>query len=166
MSSLRPSRGPSLIVSVGVFTSLLIWSSLAEAQGPSVIPANDGSGYSATLLPPNGKLQSLTLSDLVDAAFDADGNPIDVDAAGVIWRITSDENPKSDGGDMVIVSPSEFELRAERDGSGDGRVYSIQFVVFDQWGNTTPVSCRVQVPHDPKSNATDSGVHDCVGPGC
>ena len=43
---------------------------------------------------------------------------------------------------------SSFELRAERDGRGDGRTYTITATVADLSGNPTTASCTVVVPHD------------------
>jgi hypothetical protein len=68
---------------------------------------------------------------------------------------------------MVIVDGQAVQLRAERDGSGDGRVYTIFADVTDDDGNTTEVACKVQVPHDQSgAPAVDSGAVSCVGQGC
>ena len=86
-----------------------------------------------------------------------------------IVRVTSDElgTHGSKGKDMVIVNPHAVQLRAERDGSGDGRVYTIFADVTDDDGNTTDVACKVQVPHDQSGEpAVDSGAVPCVGKGC
>jgi hypothetical protein len=67
--------------------------------------------------------------------------------------VTSDEpeNGKGDGNtapDIVIVDKDHFELRSERAGGGDGRVYTISYLATDCSGNTTPASVEVRVPHD------------------
>jgi hypothetical protein len=59
------------------------------------------------------------------------------------------------------------QLRAERDGGGDGRVYTITFRVRDTAGNTGFATAQVIVPHDQgHPNAVDSGVAYTVISGC
>jgi hypothetical protein len=58
-------------------------------------------------------------------------------------------------------------LRADRDGSGDGRVYTITFRVRDAVGNTTFATAQVQVPHDQgHPNAVNSGAAYTVNSNC
>ena len=59
--------------------------------------------------------------------------------------------------DIVIVNSHKVELRAERQGGGNGRVYSINFQVTDGSENTAYGSFRVWVPHDVKDTAIDDG---------
>lgn len=40
------------------------------------------------------------------------------------------------------------KLRAERQGDGNGRVYTVSFSVADSSGNTIHGDCSVGVPHD------------------
>jgi hypothetical protein len=65
--------------------------------------------------------------------------------------VTSDEadNGDDDGDtvdDIVIIDDYTFHLRAERSGSGDGRVYTITYQVTDDCGNTTVGTATVAVP--------------------
>ena len=55
-----------------------------------------------------------------------------------------------------------FELRSERQGGGDGRVYRVHYL--DEDGNAG--SCEFLVPHDrgPVSGAVDSGTKVTVEP--
>ena len=114
------------------------------------------------LWPPNHRYVSLALSDCV-AVEDACAGPIDADAAGRIVSIYSDEpeDAKGEGdghttGDIVILGPTAFQLRVERDGGtrgriaqgGNGRVYGVEFQVTDLAGNVTRGICRFGVPHD------------------
>jgi len=41
-----------------------------------------------------------------------------------------------------------FQLRSERSGTGEGRVYTVNYVATDCSGNTTLASVEVRVPHD------------------
>jgi hypothetical protein len=87
----------------------------------------------------------------------------------MITRVTSDE-PVLGGGsgntepDIVIVDARTVQVRAERDGTSDGRVYTIFARVSDDDGNMTPFACMIQVPHDQSGEpAVDSGAAYCVG---
>jgi hypothetical protein len=84
-------------------------------------------------------------------------------ADGRVTKITADElievNAGGDGHtvnyDMSIIDPTHFELRSERQGGGDGRVYTVYFVD----SNGTEGSCQFIVPHNrgPHEGAVDSG---------
>ena len=50
--------------------------------------------------------------------------------------------------DIVILNDFTFKLRAERAGGGEGRVYTITYLVTDACGNSTEASVTVTVPHD------------------
>jgi hypothetical protein len=39
-------------------------------------------------------------------------------------------------------------LRAQRDGSGTGRIYTLRYTVTDVAGNTSACDTQVSVPHD------------------
>jgi hypothetical protein len=79
-----------------------------------------------------------------DPGSDKPSAPADVSPSVnlTITSITSDESGVSQ--DAVIVDATTFDLRAERDGSGDGRVYTVNFV--DENGDTG--ACYFSVPHD------------------
>jgi hypothetical protein len=66
----------------------------------------------------------------------------------------------------IVIAPDckSVQLRAEREGSGDGRVYKITLKVKDSSGNITTAVRQVIVPKS-GSSATDSGVHYTVN-GC
>jgi hypothetical protein len=82
--------------------------------------------------------------------------------------ITSNEsdNAKGDGntnGDIpaadIGTDDREFRLRAERQGGGDGRIYTVTYAATDGCGNTTETSAEVRVPHDQSGHAlTWSGI--------
>jgi len=58
------------------------------------------------------------------------------------------------------------QLRAERDGSADGRVYTITFKVVDSFGNFSTATTQVTVRKNPGVPAVDSGVHYTVNSVC
>ncbi|APR83713.1 Hypothetical protein A7982_09062 [Minicystis rosea] len=130
------------------------------------------------LWPPNHKYHTIDLSDCVSRVSDGCGGTYDIDAVGTIVRVTSDEVEDAPGkgesgdgstcADMVISGPHTVDLRAERNGTSDGRVYRIHFTV--QIGAAIlHDSCAVLVPHDQgPSPATlpEGAVAYCVGTGC
>lgn len=109
------------------------------------------------LWPPNHKLRTITLS----GATDPDGDPITWTVTGV----TQDEptNGLGDGDtaiDAVLGSGNTLQVRAERSGLGDGRVYRIAYTVTDGRGGLCTSVATVGVPHDQSPAgivAVDSG---------
>ena len=108
----------------------------------------------ATLWPPNHKLRLVT----VTGASDPEGDDIVTAVTGV----TQDEpvNGLGDGDTSpdAVLGPlsNQVRLRAERSGTGDGRVYRIAVTVTDEFGLTCNATLRVAVPHDQDHAAIDS----------
>ena len=95
-----------------------------------------------TLGPPNHRY--VTVHATVTAS---DKTPPNV----ALVSVTSDEpdNGEDDGNttnDVVIVDQDTFDLRAERSGVGDGRVYTITYRATDACGNSTIDTATVTVP--------------------
>jgi hypothetical protein len=130
--------------------------------------------------PPNHKYQSFHLADCVTSAVDACGGPLTVTEANArITRITSDELEddkldkagKGDGNtcnDIVRTGAVTADLRVERSGGSNGRLYTVFFEVSDANGNATAGSCKVGVPHDQSDPSVipDDGCKYCVGSDC
>jgi hypothetical protein len=93
------------------------------------------------------------------------GGPVDIDTVGTILSISSDEVEDASGNgdgstlqDIVITGKSTFQLRAERQGKGNGRVYGVNFKVTDSAGAEQTASCKFVVPHDQSGRGvTDDG---------
>ena len=113
------------------------------------------------LWPPNHKYHTIEIAECcVISVTDICDADVDIDDV-VITSVSSDEpeNVQGEGDgntvdDIVIVDSQTVELRAERQGDGNGRVYTINFEVTDDSGNTETGSCTVWVPHDQGSGAT------------
>lgn len=112
------------------------------------------------LWPPNHKYREIDIEDCFKKVEACDPHW----QAKILWA-TSDE-PENDGGDGNtnddIVGGADkqtIKLRAERKGSGDGRVYNVKFEVKDSGGKKTTGICKVVVPHDQGQGdyAVDSG---------
>lgn len=112
----------------------------------------------ATLWPPNHKLVAVSLS----GGTDPDGDPVTITVTGV----TQDEalNGLGDGDTapdaQVGAAPNQVLLRAERSGTGDGRIYRIAYTASDGHGGTCSGTVTVGVAHDQGQGATavDSGL--------
>jgi DNA/RNA endonuclease G (NUC1) len=128
-------------------------------------------GNSISLWPPNHSYHTVNVSDLVAGASDNFDPNVNLNSV-VIAQVTSDEieNGNGDGNtmnDIVIASDCKsVQLRAERDGDGDGRVYTITFLVRDAAGNTTTATAKVTVPKNNGGTAVDSGPHYIVNSTC
>ncbi|MBC8068801.1 MAG: hypothetical protein IAG13_10750 [Deltaproteobacteria bacterium] len=101
-----------------------------------------------SMWPPNHKYHDITLADCIDEVLDCDDDWV----AAIDW-VSSDE-PDDDNGDgntdadVVIVASDAVQLRSERQGGSNGRVYTIGFTVTDGSGNVTEAACEVAVDHD------------------
>ncbi|MCP3996200.1 MAG: lamin tail domain-containing protein [bacterium] len=96
-----------------------------------------------TLWPPNGRLHRVTT--LVVVADEEPGTTI------ALLSVVSDEADPDRGKrhpDIVIIDDYTFELRAERNGWGDGRIYTITYEVVTPCGVSETFSTTVEVPHD------------------
>lgn len=129
-------------------------------------------GLTPSMWPPNHKYQTFRMTDFVTSVTDSCGTTLGVGSV-VISQVTSDELDNSGGdgntlNDIVIAGDCKsVQLRSERDGGGDGRVYTITFRVRDASGNATTATARVVVPKSQGSGpAIDSGTHNTVNGGC
>jgi cysteine-rich repeat protein len=132
---------------------------LAPGDGcsPLCLPENlppDCTGAFASvedLWPPNHKLVPVT----VDGVVDPDGDPV----ALLVTAVAQDE-PVDDVGDgstcpdAVGVGTDVVELRSERQGPGDGRVYHVDFAATDPFGAACVGTVVVCVRHDNRPGGT------------
>jgi len=106
------------------------------------------------LWPPNHMYRTVTMSQMVQSVSDNCSSLSLNDV--VIEKVTSDEPDNVKGGgdgetinDIVIAADCKsVQLRAERDGTKNGRVYVVTLRVRDASGNTTRQDFKVSVPHD------------------
>jgi hypothetical protein len=124
-----------------------------------------------TLWPPNHQYDTVAVTDFVASASDNCDPTVNLSSV-YIQKITSDEveNGNGDGNtlnDIVIAAGCKTaQLRSERDGSADGRVYTITFKVKDSTGNFTTATAQVTVRKNPNTPAVDSGTHYTVNSVC
>ena len=114
----------------------------------------DCSGATATpnsLWPPSGKFRPVTVGGVTDP----DGDPVEMTIVGV----TQDEpvSGRADGNTSPDAASgatsTQIRLRAERRGSGDGRVYTIAIEATDGKGGTCSGTAPVGVMQNQASGA-------------
>jgi hypothetical protein len=136
-----------------------------------VPPVITVSGSPGMIWPPNHQYHTFEISDFVASVTDG-GTPGLSLADVFIVAVTSDEpeNGNDDGNttnDIVIVDCQTVKLRAERQGNGNGRVYTITVAAQDQSGNVGTASFQVHVPKNQSGDFTvDDGPMYEVLSGC
>ena len=153
-------------------------SACTPQDGDNACETWEDGGAANVLWPPNHKLIRFTLADcapITDDCTPTDDGPIGDGPIGLtagtrtsatpskITKITADEAVEvGQGGDghttdydVAIIDDTTFDLRSERQGGGDGRVYRVHFLDTD--GNAG--YCEFLVPHNqgPVAGAVDSG---------
>jgi hypothetical protein len=110
------------------------------------------------LWPPNHKFHAIGIEDCVALPTDCDGTL----RAEFIWA--SSDEPIDDIGDghhapdIRVSSCQQVEVRSERQGPSDGRVYKLGVRAVDAAGNAAEGECTIQIDHDKRGvDASDSG---------
>ena len=140
-----------LIVDDGILASVPATVTI-HAQVPNEPPdcGSPSSELDMVLWPPNHTFVVVAITGITDP----DGDPLTVTITGV----TQDE-PVDDAGDGAtgpdaIIAGDHVQLRKERSGGGNGRVYQIQFTAVDAQGAGCTGSLRVGVPLGQGANQT------------
>jgi hypothetical protein len=128
-------------------------------------PDCSGAGPSEPeLWPPNHKFETVSIVGVTDP----DGDPVTV----TITSVRQDEllNSEGDGNtcpDATGVGGTTVDVRSERSGLEDGRVYHLNFIASDGRGGQCTGSAGICVPHDqrPGHVCVDQGpLYDSTGP--
>lgn len=125
---------------------------------------SDASPSQSQIWPPNNRMVDISIKGVTDPEGD--------DVTITIQCIHQDENPAEGGGrkkgrdiDADGIGTSTASVRAERNGSGNGRVYHIDFLAEDSHGNVCGGEVLVSVPHDKSGDALDDGrLYNSVSP--
>jgi len=155
-----PSSGDAFAVGTGQAVCTAVDAAGNTAEGSFEVTVEDVeppvikvSLVPEKLWPPNHQYVTFAASDLALSVTDnCDGT------APVALIITSAESsePDNDTGvgdgntvDDVVVAPdgASVKLRAERQGTGSGRVYTVHLQATDEWGNMDEAAVEVVVPH-------------------
>ncbi len=138
-----------------------------DTVAPTLAPVPD----KGILWPPNHKMVDITIEA---NAGDNSGGPVTLTAA-----VTSNEpedglgdgDKYPDWSDLEIDSETgviSLQLRAERSGSGDGRVYTVTIMATDESGNSSSADVKIIVPHDMRKKANQihaTHFYSATGPG-
>jgi hypothetical protein len=106
------------------------------------------------LWPANHRMVPVAITGVTDP----DGDPV----ALQVTQVSQDEpvNATGDGNtcpDASGVGTDTANLRAERSGNGDGRVYHVQFTASDGSGGSCTGEVTVCVPHSASGSCADQG---------
>jgi hypothetical protein len=159
--SLSPGSHTVSVTTTGTCGSATQSATLTVNNGTPVITL---SSTSATMWPPNHQYQTFNVTDFVASASSSCDSSVDINDV-VIQKVSSDEleeNPAGADGntlnDIVIAANCKsVQLRRERDGNLNGRVYTITFKVTDSFGNSTTATVKVNVPINNNGTAVDNG---------
>jgi hypothetical protein len=144
---------------------------LAVNSAPPTVTLN---GATIALWPPNHQYRTINVTDLVATASDSCDPSVNINSV-IIAQVTSDEpddNPSGGDGNTsndIVIAPDckSVQLRAERDGNLNGRVYTISFIVRDAAGHTGTATAKVTVPKVQNgAGAIDDGPHYTVMGSC
>lgn len=125
----------------------------------TVDPANRDPVCSAAAASPNiiRKANHKMIPVSIIGVTDADNDPIQI----TVIAISQDEPITGEGSgnttfDALGIGTDAPQVRAERSGQGDGRVYRIAFDAKDGKGGQCSGSVRVEVPHDNRASARET----------
>ena len=110
------------------------------------------------LWPPNHKYMDIQIMGVTDP----DGDPVTITITGITQDEPIDAIGKGDGNttpDGMGVGTDTASVRAEREGTGNGRVYAISFTATDPVGAECSGTVTVCVPHDQRPG------HECIDDG-
>lgn len=132
---------------------------LASTAAENVRASNSSLANAIKLWPPNHDYHTITVEQCLASVVDACEGAIDLSQVQV-KSVSSDEAEDDIGtgdgntlDDIVIVCPNTVQLRAEREGTSNGRVYTIVYQISDASGNKTEHRCYVTVPHSVNKSA-------------
>jgi len=135
------------------FSELTRSSSVVISSVVANLPPDCSLAYPSdnSLWPPNHKMVSITINGITDP----DGDSVVVRVTG----ITQDEpvNGIGDGNtspDGLGIDSTQAQVRSERSGKGNGRVYQVSFTAEDGQGGSCSGAVHVGVPHDLGKGAT------------
>lgn len=146
----------------GVFNSASTVINVVDNLAPDCSAA---AAVDLELWPPDHRMESIDPA-AVAGVVDPDGDPLSFEVVG----ITQDEPVDGTGAgdtapDGAGIGDAVAQVRVERSGSGNGRVYQVSFQATDDQGASCDGTLRVSVPKSQGSGAAvdDGQLHDSTG---
>jgi len=127
---------------------------LAVAEPNSAPLCSAASASPAVIRAVNHKMVDVSIIGVTDA----DNDPVAVSITSIVQS-----EPVTGAGsgntrvDATGIGQSRAQVRAERSGKGNGRLYRIGFDATDGKGGSCSGSVTVEVPHDHRASAWESG---------
>jgi von Willebrand factor A domain-containing protein 7 len=111
----------------------------------------------ARLWPPKHQMVELRIADLVEVV-DPDGDPVLFEIDGIAQDESVDGLGSGDTAPDAEIKPGGvFLIRAERSGTGNGRIYEVAYTALDGRGGACSSTTLIEVPHSQSTPAVDSG---------
>ena len=139
----NPEAGPSAVLDMQIPGAPIVYRAIpvntlfGEATCTPPVLSN-ASADPAVLWPPNGKFVDVEIRYLVQS----------VCPASTTLTVSSNELPPAGGeAEWTVIDPHHVQLKADRLGSGSGRVYNVAITSTNAAGTTSKV-VQVLVPHD------------------
>lgn len=119
-------------------------------------PACTGASAGPDLWPPNHKLSD---ARSITGVTDPDGDPVSIHVDSIFQDEPTNGLGDGDTGpaDATILGANSFNVRAERSGTANGRVYYVNFTATDAFGGTCSGTATIGVPHDQASAPVGDG---------
>jgi hypothetical protein len=130
-----------------------------QDMGAFELPANANPECAAAvagariLWPPNHQMIPITITGVSDP----DGDAVTIEATGVTQDEPVSDHGSGDTSPDALIVEGQAQVRAERLGEGDGRVYRLSFRATDGRGGQCESAVTVCVPHDPGHSCVDEG---------
>ncbi len=140
---------------------------VVDSSGPVVVARP-----MTTLWPPNHEYRTISIEDCVLSASDACSPGADLMGTGVFVSVSSDEAEDSTGDGaflddaLLTCGARTVQVRSERQGGGNGRVYTLTARFTDPAGNAALATCLVGVPHDGSGAAPIDDILPLYAEGC
>jgi hypothetical protein len=145
-----------LIVDDGILASLPATITIhAQIRNAPPDCGSTSGDIAVVLWPPNHKFVTVAIAGVADP----DGDPLTVTITGVTQDEPADDAGDGSTGPDAIIEGDQVQLRKERSGGGNGRVYEIYFTAEDGQGGACTGSLRVGVPlsQGPEEPIADDG---------
>jgi len=146
---------------IGTINEDIVCNVAPDCSNPD--PSQDTIYQDDTIWPPNHKMENVSIVGITDP----DGDTVTITIDSIFQDEPTnglgdgDQSPDGDG-----IGTDTAQVRAERSGEGDGRIYHIGFTADDDNGGSCSSEVLIKVPHDKKSTAVDDdgSVYDSTLP--